>query len=132
MVSPQIFRSLAPARVVAACVLTLVFAIAFSGQARAQGVGFGPSSQFAPTPTLSPYLDLLRTNTGPLPNYQQFVRPRIQLRRTLVQQANQINRFRTAPSTSRIDAADPRRLTTGVRTRFLHYSTFYPALEQRR
>ena len=32
-------------------------------------------------PTLSPYLDLLRVNTGVLPNYQAFVKPRIQQRK---------------------------------------------------
>ena len=28
-------------------------------------------------PTISPYLDLLREPTGPLPNYYQFVRPKL-------------------------------------------------------
>jgi hypothetical protein len=39
---------------------------------------------------LSPYLGLLRRDSGPLPNYQQFVRPEIERRRLFQQQGADI------------------------------------------
>ncbi|MFO0911789.1 MAG: hypothetical protein U0795_02425 [Pirellulales bacterium] len=45
---------------------------------------------WTPRPTLSPYLDYFRTDTGLLPQYQQFVRPKMQLRDELVRQNGQL------------------------------------------
>ncbi len=56
----------------AACVVVLLCSSASVGQ---QVRRYTPR-----TPTLSPYLDLLRNNTGTLPNYYTFVRPRQQQR----------------------------------------------------
>jgi len=58
----------------AACGLALVVAAAGSSASMAQGVRrFQPSR-----PTVSPYMNLFRNNTGPLPNYYSLVRPQIQ------------------------------------------------------
>jgi len=40
-----------------------------------------PESQYRPaTPTISPYVGLLQTNTGSIPNYYSLVRPRLEQR----------------------------------------------------
>jgi len=93
----------------------------------------GPGSYYSTTPTLSPYLDLLRNDGGVLPNYQQFVRPRLQLRSNLAQQAQAIERQRRAINTLNrrtLNTSRPTGATTGVRSGFLQYSTFYPALNR--
>ena len=44
------------------------------------------------TPTLSPYLNLYRTDSGAVDNYNNFVRPEIDLRDTLRNQQDAIQR----------------------------------------
>lgn len=101
-----------------------------STPAHAQGISVGPAP--GTTQTFSPYLGLLRSGGGILPNYQQFVRPRLQLQDTLNRQqqalklqANELQATQRRVSTLR----DPSGLTTGVRSGFLQYSTFYPGLQ---
>ncbi|WP_146600127.1 hypothetical protein [Novipirellula aureliae] len=100
--------------------------------ASAQGIVVGGRGQFAPSPTLSPYLDLLRFNGGVLPNYQQFVRPQIRLRETLVQQSTTIQQQQRTIRSMQSRVATPNRqnATTGVHAGFLQYSTFYPSLQR--
>jgi hypothetical protein len=100
--------------------------------AQAQGTAVGPAP--GATPTLSPYLGLLRSRSGVLPNYQQFVRPQIQLRSTLSRQQRAIDlQSRSIRAVDRRVSTlrDPRDSTTGVRSGFRQYSTFYPALSER-
>ncbi|MEM9366175.1 MAG: hypothetical protein AAGD07_09270 [Planctomycetota bacterium] len=92
----------------------------------------GPTGGYTRTPTLSPYLDLLRFNGGVLPNYQQFVRPRLELNRTLQSQARQIDRQNRAlyQLNRQISRPTAQGTETGVRSGFLQYSTYYPALQR--
>jgi len=95
----------------------------------AQGIDpFGPYG----APTLSPYLDLLRQDGGVLPNYQQFVRPQLRLRRALRSQQSAIERQRR--EIGQLRRSPPRTrpgFTTGVRAGFLQYGRFYPGLDPR-
>ncbi|WP_149498591.1 hypothetical protein [Roseiconus lacunae] len=92
-----------------------------------------PLGTYTRTPTLSPYLDLLRTDSGVLPNYQQFVRPRLQLQQQLQSQAQQLDRQSRAIRSinQRVTQPTVRGTETGTSTRFLNYSTFYPGLQRR-
>ncbi|MEM6365860.1 MAG: hypothetical protein AAF745_15640 [Planctomycetota bacterium] len=112
----------------------LVLVAALTSQASAQNVGPPLSVTVPQSPTLSPYLGLLRTDGGVLPNYQLFVRPRIELQQRLRQQAAAINQQRRVLNTLQdqrrgIPSGPP--ATTGVRAGFLRYSTFYPNLNRR-
>lgn len=95
------------------------------------GFPVGPAG-YQSTPTLSPYLGLLRADSGPLPNYQQFVRPRLRLQNAIAQQSRAIQRQDTSirALTQQLNRPAPR---DGRRraARFLNYSTFYPGLPQR-
>ena len=89
-------------------------------------------------PTLSPYLDLLRPDFGPLPNYYQYVRPREQARQTLErqdralqrqdrsiqQQRLQLRALEAPASQSGRGALAPRRTAAT----FMFYSHYYPRL----
>ena len=80
-------------------------------------------------PTLSPYLDLLRRDSGVLPNFQQFVRPQLRLTQRLQAQSQSIQRQQQAINlvNRRVNTLQqtPQQATTGVQTGFLQYSTFY-------
>lgn len=84
------------------------------------------------TPNFSPYLGLLRTDGGPLPNYFQFVRPQTQLQDALERQdrALQRERQRLQTVTRRIDSIEQGggSRPTGVHGGFMRYSHFYPQL----
>ena len=87
--------------------------------------GYQPSK-----PTLSPYLNYFRLNTGVLPNYQQFVRPQIQLQKTLQQQQAQIQSGKR--SLQQLDKKMRERLTqptvspTGHSATFMNFSHYFP------
>ena len=73
------------------------------------------------TPTMSPYLGLLRRDSGALPNYYTFVRPQQELQATVRQQdanignlQNRLQRVETTPVAP-----------TGVSGGFMNYSNFY-------
>lgn len=51
------------------------------------------------SPTVSPYLDLLRQDSGYLPNYHTFVRPKIETRRQQIGQWQSINQLQRRVST---------------------------------
>ena len=84
------------------------------------------------TQRFSPYLGLLRTDGGPLPNYFQFVRPQTQLENALQQQQRAIQREsqRIRNVNRRIDTIEQQggALPTGLNAGFMRYSHFYPAL----
>ena len=108
-----------------------IVALFCTANANAQGISVGPAP--GTTQTFSPYLGLLRTGGGILPNYQQFVRPRLQLQDTLnrQQQAIRLQAGQLRATQRRVSTLkDPSALTTGVRSGFLQYSTFYPSLQQ--
>lgn len=103
-----------------------------SSNASAQGVTLGPTGRYSTTPTLSPYLDLLRSGGGALPNYQQFVRPRLRLRNELVNQSREIARQNREIQVLNQRSRRPDTVPSGTGTpsRFLDYSSFYPLLSR--
>lgn len=81
-------------------------------------------------PPLSPYLQLLRRQDGLLPNYQQFVRPRIEVRNQLQQGrsiAESLNRriSRVAEGQRRFEATGVR--ATGGAGGYMNFLHFYPS-----
>jgi hypothetical protein len=77
-------------------------------------------------PTISPYLQLLRTQDPILPNYHLYVRPRVELRNELSQgraSVQQLNQRVTAQS-QRFAASAAR--PTGGAGGYLNYLHFYP------
>jgi hypothetical protein len=83
-------------------------------------------------PTFSPYLDLLRTDGGVLPNYFQFVRPQQRIVSDLQRQDRALRRNEQAIRSveRRVNAADTR--PTGVGGGYFNFSHFYPGLGARR
>ena len=71
-----------------ACASIVVLALLAAADCRGQTPRYQPSR-----PTVSPYLNLFRNNTGPLPNYYSLVRPQLYQQsfnqQTLTQQAQQ-------------------------------------------
>jgi hypothetical protein len=55
-----------------ACASVVVLALLCAAESQAQTPRYQPSR-----PTVSPYLNLFRNNTGPLPNYYSLVRPQL-------------------------------------------------------
>lgn len=119
----------------------------------AMGAGWGfpdqCSAQFIPTgqfnigrsfndylynrPTVSPYLNLLRTDTGAIfPNYHTLVRPRLEERRALAEQSARIQNMSRRLNQVQREVERGRgpngELITGHPTRFGNYSHFFPEL----
>lgn len=68
-----------------AAVFAVGVALASSSNAQYQD-SRSPQNQFVPTPTVTPYLELLRGGAGPGFNYQTQVRPRLELKDRLNKQ----------------------------------------------
>ncbi|MHB8901516.1 MAG: hypothetical protein ACYC6Y_22420 [Thermoguttaceae bacterium] len=87
---------------------------------------------YNPTPTLSPYLDYFRAPMGPLDSYHEYVRPRLELQRTLTQQDQQLRTQQREIRTLNSQWGEAQRTgtiaPTGVRAGFFNYSHFYPTL----
>ena len=83
-------------------------------------------------PTLSPYLNLTRTDTGQIqPNYHALVRPELQRRQQQAAQTAQIRQLNRSAeqfqgSQMRSQRDRDRQLATGHPTRFFTYLHFYP------
>jgi hypothetical protein len=56
-----------------ACAAVVALAMLAAANSQAQTPRYQPAR-----PTVSPYLNLFRNNTGPLPNYYSLVRPQLQ------------------------------------------------------
>ncbi|QDV42311.1 hypothetical protein Enr13x_21560 [Stieleria neptunia] len=112
---------------------SIIVCVALCSSAAAQnGIPIGPAGTYSTTPTLSPYLDLFRSSSSPLPNYQQFVRPQLQLRQTLQLQNRALQQQeRAIRSLGRRSQtlASPSGITKRAGT-FLNYSRFYPTLQR--
>lgn len=117
--------------------LALVAATGFVASGEAYGQR--PSRYTPSRPTVSPYFNLFRTNTGGLPNYQMFYQRDEQLRSTLRRQQRQLGTLQqefqgtTAPPATGMMAGRAsqtmRRGATRARARaakFMDYSQFFP------
>ena len=99
----------------------------------AQGpVGQPPRARYEPSrPTVSPYLNLLRRDVGPLPNYHSLVRPQLRGiendQRQAVVNIRQQSAIRTL-NRQVLELAEPNVAKTGGGGEFRNYSHFYPSL----
>lgn len=112
-------------------ILTLVIASAALLTALpASAQGRRPYSPYQPArPTISPWFNLYRQDGGALDNYHTFVRPEIQLRTTLRQQAYDINRQGRDIQAMRQNMSGVKRAMgirpTGSGSMFMNYSHYY-------
>jgi hypothetical protein len=94
------------------------------------GVARGQQRPYYQSPTLSPYLNLYRRDSGVLDNYHTFVRPQLELYRTLGRQDAALQRHGTdsyqlgqeASEYERTEVAYP----TGTGSSLMNYLHFYP------
>jgi hypothetical protein len=91
-----------------------------------------PSNRFGRPPVY----DLFRENTGILPNYYQFYRPRQQLQQTLQMQDYQLQRqdgaIRSMQNQWRAAEQRGSIAPTGTGSRFMDTTHFYPGLDRQR
>ena len=112
----------------------VVWALVLCGLAPAQGYlrSQTPSRTYTPSPTLSPYLDYFRAPQGPLDSYHEYVRPKLNLQRTLNQQDRQLRVQSREIGTLNNRWMEAQRNTaiapTGTGAGFFNYSHFYPSL----
>lgn len=116
----------------AAIPLSLLGWLAFLGAAHGQGF-----RTYEPTkPTVSPYLNLLRTNFGPLPNYQSLVRPQLR-QQSFNQSASRAIEYNLRQVATLERSVPPQRQgrirvrsapmrPTGVAGQFQYFSHYFP------
>ena len=116
--------------------ISLVAAVAGILFAGTYACGQGLARQYpAPRPTVSPYLNLLRGNAGPVPNYHSLVRPQLQ-QQTINQQQQSVNLQQQSLVQSNqqgiqrvqqglIEIRQPQASPTGTGGGFMNFSHFY-------
>ena len=114
-------------------ICTLWGCLLLLGPAHAQGLGtYEPSS-----PTVSPYLNLLRSNFGPLPNYHSLVRPQLRQQtfnreasREIQYNLRQLNALSQTPPgqepTGNIRVRQSQVAPTGLPGQFQYFSHYFP------
>jgi hypothetical protein len=108
-------------------------AVVQSGALLAQPpVGQAPPARYEPArPTVSPYLNLLRRDIGPIPNYHTLVRPQLQQRehqqRQQIVNAQRQGDIRTL-NRRVLELTEPSVAATGAGGGFRNYSHYYPSL----
>jgi hypothetical protein len=116
----MIRRKLLPFLLAAFAVLAM-----FAADAKAQsprGIG-GYSGRYQPVrPTVSPYLNLYRTQRGPIPNYHLYVRPILQQQQINAQQNAAVNQLQQGLQQSQNTVQGPTGIGAGYRN-FSHYYT---------
>ena len=103
---------------------TLTFAFATSAQAQQRST----QRRFEPArPTISPYVGLLQSNTGSIPNYFTLVRPRLDQQQFNSQvRATERIRSQQIQQLSRSAAGGEPVLQTGKQAGFMQFLHFYP------
>ena len=112
--------------------LTAVVVILFATCAHGQG---RPRQYPGPRPTVSPYLNLLRGNAGPVPNYHTLVRPQLQ-QQAINQQQQAINLQQQSLAQANqqglqqvqqglLEIRRPQASPTGTSGGFMNFSHFY-------
>jgi hypothetical protein len=114
--------------------LLLMLAVGFSltlpDWAQAQGIRSSRGQRYAPSrPTVSPYLNLLRRDNGPVPNYHTLVRPQFQQLANNQQQQMQINTQQGNLSNlqDHLQIKEPGVRATGTASVYNDRSHYYPA-----
>jgi hypothetical protein len=113
--------------------LLLVSALLFPSVGAFGQVGSG---RYQPSrPTVSPYLNLLRRDAGPVPNYHTLVRPQLQ-QQAINQQQRAINQQQQSQIRNQqrdldrvqsglLQMRSPQASPTGTGSAFMNYSHFY-------
>jgi hypothetical protein len=115
-------------------VVVLATLLGIVSVASAQAPGGPPPGRYQPSrPTISPYLNLLRRNAGPIPNYYSLVRPQLQQLDT--NQRQQAFNSRQQDAVRSLDRqvlriAESPAAPTGTGAVFRNYSNYYPSLGQ--
>jgi len=113
-------------RSVTAAILTCGVVLAVAWSCPVYGQLHGYSSRNMARPALSPYLDYFRTDTGLLPRYQQFVRPKQRLLSETNRNRQAVNWLQSsAQETARRFEAEQVR-STGRGGSYMNYLHFYP------
>lgn len=93
-------------------------------------VAYSINSYLYNRPTVSPYLNLTRTDTGQIqPNYHALVRPQLEMRQQQAAQSahiQKLNRGVEQIQSQQIRSEKERQLATGHPSRFFTYLHFYP------
>ncbi len=88
---------------------------------------------WSPSPTLSPWLDLFRSDTGLLDPYNSLVRPRLELQERLRRQQLDLTRQAAGLSAMRQQMIQSRGQMpirpTGTGSVFMDYSHYYPGFQ---
>lgn len=99
----------------------------------AQGPAVGPPARYQPSrPTISPYLNLLRRDAGPIPNYYTLVRPQLnqidinqRQRVTNQQQQGQIS----ANARNITELKESGAAATGTASVYRNFGHYYPNMK---
>lgn len=110
-------------RIVWLAAAVALFALAMPRLAMAQYGGFAGGHSDNPNgPTVSPYLNLLQTNSQGFNSYQTLVKPILDQNSALQRQGGAIQQLQQQQATS---SAGGGRRATGHATYFMNYSHFY-------
>jgi hypothetical protein len=89
-----------------------------------RGIG-GYSGRYQPSrPTISPYLNLYRTQRGPIPNYHLYVRPILQQQQINAQQSAAVNQLQQGLQETQHTQHGP----TGIGAGYRNFSHYYSGL----
>jgi hypothetical protein len=114
------------------CVAALALGVLGACQAGAQAQSPRVRRQapsFMSRPTVSPYLNLLRPNGGPLPNYYSLVRPEIEARAGINRNAQSLNNLQSQVrglEQNQRSLGQNEIRTTGHSTFFMNTQNFFP------
>ncbi len=95
--------------------------LAFTESAQAQVRADSERFNQIRRPTFSPYLQLFRADSGPLPAYQQFVRPRVQQQQFNQQGRQVVQQLQQRLQQFQDDSTPP----TGAASRFRNNSVYF-------
>ena len=121
-------------RLLATVTVLALVAAATPAQAQYRGKALGSKSSSYQSilnrPVISPYLNLLRPNAGPLPNYHTWVRPQLEQQEFNDQQTRQVQSLQRQVMSNRM-GGDRNTGSSGLRptghgSTFMNYSHFYP------
>ncbi len=107
---------------------SIALAFLFGSTSVTHAQGNRPSRYTPSRPTVSPYLNLLNTNQGPLPNYYTYVRPQLQQNRinqeqstALRQQQMELNKLEGGMMKFRQSETRP----TGTGATFMNHGRYF-------
>lgn len=108
----------------AVCAGLLLCSASASGQYPG-GIGRPYPGRYQPArPTVSPYLNLFRTQRGPIPNYNLYVRPMLQQQSINAQQGAAVQQLEQGLRQTQTTVSGP----TGIGSGYRNFSHYYSGL----